>query len=137
MLFLDEPSALLDPEGREQIWSAVKAVSDGRTLIIVEHRIEEMARYVDRVVLFSPDGVILGEGPPAAIFAEYERELKLMESGIPAYGKIMRRPGRAESYLLRSMRLAMSRVIVISCMRSLRRTLNVGSLSFNWRISGE
>lgn len=76
VLFLDEPSALLDPEGREQIWSAVKAVSDGRTLIIVEHRIEEMARYVDRVVLFSPDGVILGEGPPAAIFAEYERELQ-------------------------------------------------------------
>lgn len=76
VLFLDEPSALLDPEGREQIWSAVKAVSEGRTLIIVEHRIEEMARYVDRVVLFSPDGVILGEGPPAAIFAEFERELQ-------------------------------------------------------------
>ncbi|MGG3310803.1 ABC transporter ATP-binding protein [Paenibacillus lautus] len=76
VLFLDEPSALLDPEGREQIWSAVKAVSEGRTLIIVEHRIEEMAQYVDRVVLFSPDGVILGEGPPAAIFAEYEKELQ-------------------------------------------------------------
>lgn len=76
VLFLDEPSALLDPEGREQIWSAVKAVSEGRTLIIVEHRIEEMAKYVDRVVLFSPDGVILGEGPPAAIFTEYKKELQ-------------------------------------------------------------
>ncbi|WP_255250654.1 ABC transporter ATP-binding protein [Paenibacillus lautus] len=76
VLFLDEPSALLDPEGREQIWSAVKAVSEGRTLIIVEHRIEEMAQYVDRVVLFTPDGAILGDGPPAAIFAEYARELQ-------------------------------------------------------------
>jgi len=76
VLFLDEPSALLDPEGREQIWSAVKAVSEGRTLIIVEHRIEEMAQYVDRVVLFSPDGEILGDGPPAVIFADYEQELK-------------------------------------------------------------
>lgn len=76
VLFLDEPSALLDPEGREQIWSAVKDVSEGRTLIIVEHRIEEMAQYVDRVVLFSPDGEILGDGPPAAIFTDYEQELK-------------------------------------------------------------
>lgn len=76
VLFLDEPSALLDPEGREQIWSAVKAVSEGRTLIIVEHRIEEMAQYVDRVVLFSPDGEILGDGPPAVIFADYEQELQ-------------------------------------------------------------
>lgn len=76
VLFLDEPSALLDPEGREQIWTAVKAVSAGRTLIIVEHRIEEMAEYADRVVLFGPDGAILGEGTPADVFARYSRELK-------------------------------------------------------------
>lgn len=76
VLFLDEPSALLDPEGREQIWTAVKAVSTGRTLIIVEHRIEEMAEYADRVVLFSPDGTILGEGTPADVFTRYSRELK-------------------------------------------------------------
>lgn len=76
VLFLDEPSALLDPEGRRQIWEAVKRVSAGRTLIIVEHRIEEMADYVDRIVLFGPDGVILGEGPPKEVFARYESELK-------------------------------------------------------------
>lgn len=76
VLFLDEPSALLDPEGREQIWEAVKSVSDGRTLIIVEHRIEEMADYVDRVVLFGPDGVILGEGSPEQVFTAFQKELK-------------------------------------------------------------
>ncbi|MFC7678286.1 ABC transporter ATP-binding protein [Paenibacillus sp. GCM10028914] len=76
VLFLDEPSALLDPEGREQIWETVKSVSDGRTLIIVEHRIEEMADYVDRVVLFGPDGVILGEGNPEFVFTAFQRELK-------------------------------------------------------------
>ncbi|WP_106766839.1 ABC transporter ATP-binding protein [Paenibacillus faecalis] len=80
VLFLDEPSALLDPEGREQIWEAVKAVSDGRTLIIVEHRIEEMAAYVDRVVLFGPDGAILGEGKPEAVFSAFQEEL--VEYGI-------------------------------------------------------
>ncbi|MGM1048685.1 MAG: ABC transporter ATP-binding protein [Bacillota bacterium] len=75
VLFLDEPSALLDPEGREQIWEAVKSVSDGRTLIIVEHRIEEMAAYVDRVVLFGPDGVILGQGSPEVVFTVFKKEL--------------------------------------------------------------
>ncbi|UNK21397.1 energy-coupling factor ABC transporter ATP-binding protein [Paenibacillus sp. N3/727] len=75
VLFLDEPSALLDPEGREQIWEAVKSVSDGRTLIIVEHRIEEMAAYVDRVVLFGPDGVILGQGSPEVVFTAFQKEL--------------------------------------------------------------
>lgn len=76
VLFLDEPSALLDPEGRRQIWEAVKAVSAGRTLIIVEHRIEEMSDYVDRVVLFGPGGAILGDGSPEYIFSSYQRELK-------------------------------------------------------------
>lgn len=76
VLFLDEPSALLDPEGRHQIWEAVKAVSAGRTLIIVEHRIEEMSDYVDRVVLFGPGGAILGDGSPGHIFSSYQRELK-------------------------------------------------------------
>lgn len=76
VLFLDEPSALLDPEGREQIWKAVKDVSEGRTLIIVEHRIEEVAEYADRVVLFGPDGDIVGEGRPEEVFARYEQELK-------------------------------------------------------------
>lgn len=80
VLFLDEPSALLDPEGREQIWDAVKDVSGGRTLIIVEHRIEEMAAYVDRVVLFSPDGVILGDGSPEVVFTTFQKEL--VEYGI-------------------------------------------------------
>ncbi|WP_081739808.1 ABC transporter ATP-binding protein [Paenibacillus sp. JCM 10914] len=76
VLFLDEPSALLDPEGREQIWEAVKAVSSNRTFIIVEHRIEEMADYVDRVVLFSATGEILGEGSPADVFERYQDELR-------------------------------------------------------------
>src|SRR5690606_1358810 len=54
VLFLDEPSALLDPEGREQVWETVKKVSPDRTLIIVEHRIEEIAGFVDRIILFGP-----------------------------------------------------------------------------------
>lgn len=75
VLFLDEPSALLDPEGRRQIWETIKSLSPDITMIIVEHRIEEIAEEVDRVVLFGPDGVILGEGSPSSVFSRYRQEL--------------------------------------------------------------
>lgn len=77
VLLLDEPSALLDPQGREQIWQAIAKVAEDRTLIIVEHRIEELTALglVDRVVLFGPDGRVLGEGAPEAVFDTYRSEL--------------------------------------------------------------
>ncbi|SDF29516.1 energy-coupling factor transport system ATP-binding protein [Fontibacillus panacisegetis] len=77
VIFLDEPSALLDPEGREQIWQAVHKISNNRTLIIVEHRIEELLGLglVDRVALFGPGGEMLALAPPAEIFKKYKREL--------------------------------------------------------------
>lgn len=78
VLLLDEPSALLDPDGRRQIWEAVKQVSDGRTLIIVEHRIEELLELglIDRVALFGPDGILLGQGMPEEIFVQFRKELE-------------------------------------------------------------
>ncbi|GIP57318.1 ABC transporter ATP-binding protein [Paenibacillus sp. FSL W8-0186] len=76
VLFLDEPSALLDPEGREQVWETVKKVSPDRTLIIVEHRIEEIAGFVDRIILFGPEGQLLGQGTPQEVFSTYQSELK-------------------------------------------------------------
>lgn len=80
VLFLDEPSALLDPEGRVQIWDTVKQISKDRTLVIVEHRIEEIVTFVDRVVLFGPDGRCLGQGTPREVFSMYQSEL--VEFGI-------------------------------------------------------
>lgn len=78
VLLLDEPSALLDPEGRRLIWQSISRIAQQRTLIIVEHRIEEILALglVDRVALFGPDGRLLGQGPPETVFREYNRELQ-------------------------------------------------------------
>ncbi|MDO3411090.1 ABC transporter ATP-binding protein [Saccharibacillus sp. CPCC 101409] len=75
-LLLDEPSALLDPEGRRTIWEAVRRVSARRTVIIVEHRIEEVLHWVDRIVLLRSDGSILADGAPAGLFGRYRAELR-------------------------------------------------------------
>lgn len=76
VLFLDEPSAMLDPEGRRQIWQSIKGAAEGRTVIIVEHRIEEVLDWVDRVVLIGPHGEIIGEGLPDEVFRFYRHEFR-------------------------------------------------------------
>lgn len=75
VLFLDEPSALLDPEGTEQIWKSIQAATSEQTVVIVEHKIEQIAEWIDRVVLFTDDGEILADGPPDAIFSDFKNEL--------------------------------------------------------------
>jgi len=109
VLFLDEPSALLDPEGKEQIWHAVKQNAVGKTIVIVEHQIEPIANWVDRVILFNHECQVIADGKPDLIFSEHHD--KLVEYGLwypevwsdytstPAYRDIVeRRTHEASSY---------------------------------------
>ncbi len=80
VLFLDEPTALLDPEGTEQIWRTIKTAGSGKTLIIVEHKIDHIADFVDRVVLFDDAGGIIADGSPQAVFRSCKQQL--IEYGI-------------------------------------------------------
>ncbi|WP_083537135.1 MULTISPECIES: ABC transporter ATP-binding protein [unclassified Paenibacillus] len=68
--FLDEPSSLLDPEGTREIWETVKRVTAGKTVIIVEHKIDEIVDFVGRVVMFDEAGRIQADGAPALVFRE-------------------------------------------------------------------
>lgn len=75
ILLLDEPTALLDPEGTLQIWETIKQLTTDKTVLIVEHKINEIVDYVDRVVLFSPKGEIIADGEAQHIFSEYKKLL--------------------------------------------------------------
>lgn len=75
VLFLDEPSAMLDPEGTVQIWDSVKKAAADKTVIIVEHKIDHIYDWVDRVVLFNHNGEIIANGSPAIIFKQYKQEI--------------------------------------------------------------
>ena len=83
VLILDEPTAGLDPVGREEILSNIRAYHDAKnaTIILVSHSMEEVAQTVDRVVVIN-DGVIPLSGTPQEVFS-HEKELTEMGLGIP------------------------------------------------------
>lgn len=75
VLFLDEPTALLDQEGTALIWNHVKSIAEQKTVIIVEHKIDLLLDWIDRVVLFNDRGEMMADGDPDVIFTEYKQQL--------------------------------------------------------------
>lgn len=64
VLVLDEPTSQLDPVGSREVFQVIKEMSErGLTVILVEHKVEWIAQYADRVVALH-EGQILIEGKP-------------------------------------------------------------------------
>ncbi|HZK29218.1 MAG TPA: energy-coupling factor transporter ATPase [Clostridia bacterium] len=67
ILILDEPTAGLDPGGRDALFYDLMTLADeGATLVIVSHDMELMARYTDRMIVLK-EGRIVGRGTPEEI----------------------------------------------------------------------
>lgn len=58
-LVLDEPTALLDPEGTRAIWEQIQKVHGNKTLLIVEHKIAEVIDLVDRIIVLDERGRLI------------------------------------------------------------------------------
>ncbi len=70
VLVIDEPTSQLDPESTDMVFELVAAARDeGRTVLLVEHKMEHIAKLADRIVVLSQGGVLL-DGPPAAVFSD-------------------------------------------------------------------
>ncbi|MGB4178085.1 MAG: energy-coupling factor transporter ATPase, partial [Halanaerobiales bacterium] len=74
VLILDEPSAGLDPQGRQQLINLLEYLYEekGMTIILVSHRMEEIARLSNRVIVMS-EGEIIFDDRPEKVFSEVER----------------------------------------------------------------
>jgi len=68
----DEPTAMLDPQGRESIIRVIRELRDilGVTVVLITHHMDE-AVYADRVVVMS-DGEITMDGTPREVFADID-----------------------------------------------------------------
>ncbi len=78
-LILDEPTAGLDPRGREEILSLVKSIHDtGVTLIMVSHSMTDVARLCSRILVMDHSRLVM-DGTPDEVFMNGDR---LMQAGL-------------------------------------------------------
>ena len=78
VLILDEPTAGLDPRGREAILAQLRSYhkQKGNTLILVSHSMEEIARNVDRIVVMSHSHKLM-DGTPEEVFSRADELLQV------------------------------------------------------------
>lgn len=90
VLILDEPTAGLDPRGREEILNAVKKMHDDLriTVILVSHSMEDVARFVDRIIVMHQGKVAL-TGTPKEVFSQSE-ELEKISLAAPQITYVMK-----------------------------------------------
>ncbi len=69
VVFLDEPTAGLDPQGRRSLWEVVLAMkAEGRTVVLTTHYMDEAESLCDRLAILD-HGTILRSGTPAELIA--------------------------------------------------------------------
>lgn len=95
VLVLDEPTAGLDPRGRDEILDRVKALNNewGLTVILVSHSMEDVAKYADRLLVMS-GGEKRFDGTPKEVFKHYE-ELEELGLSAPQVSYLVQRLRRA------------------------------------------
>lgn len=73
VLILDEPTAGLDPKGRDEILEQLKALheKENNTVILVSHSMEDIAKYVSQIYVMH-DGKVVLEGKPQEVFQNTE-----------------------------------------------------------------
>ena len=89
VLILDEPTAGLDPKGRDDILECIKQLREetGITVILVSHSMEDVARYVSRIMVMD-DGVLKYDDTPRNVFAHH-KELEHIGLAAPQVTYIM------------------------------------------------
>ena len=82
VLILDEPTAGLDPAGRDEILGLVSKMHKelGITIILVTHSMEDVAEYVERLIVMN-QGEVMYDGAPKEVYAHYK---ELEEVGLAA-----------------------------------------------------
>ncbi len=89
VLVLDEPTAGLDPKGRDELLDKLSSIrkETGCTIVLVSHSMEDVANYADRIVVMDKGSVVYDD-TPRNVFKHY-KELKEMGLGVPQITETM------------------------------------------------
>ena len=98
LLFLDEPTAALDPQARRNLWDVLREISrQGRTIVLTTHYMDEAEALCDRVAIMD-SGRILELGPPAALVRGLDAPARIsVASGVLAVEDALLLPGVDEA----------------------------------------
>ena len=117
-IILDEPTAMLDPQGRQEVISTIKRLNreSGVTVVLITHYMEEAAE-ADRVIVID-NGTVAFDNTPFEVFKEVE-ELKRIGLDVPQATEL--------AYELRKMGFDIPHVIdVESCTREILKLREAG-----------
>ncbi|MGL5354862.1 MAG: energy-coupling factor transporter ATPase [Clostridium sp.] len=91
ILILDEPTAGLDPKGRDDILAQIKILHEQykMTIILVSHSMEDVGRVAERIIVMNK-GCVAIEGVPSKVFMEIEK-LESIGLGVPQITYLMRK----------------------------------------------
>lgn len=89
VLILDEPTAGLDPLGRDEILEQIANIQKKRgiTVILVSHSMEDVAKYVERIIVMNKGGIVY-DAPTKEVFSHY-KELESIGLSAPSVTYIM------------------------------------------------
>lgn len=90
VLILDEPTAGLDPKGRDEILDQISKLKreTGITVLLVSHSMDDVARYVDRIIVMNK-GSVMYDDEPREVFRHYQ-ELEKIGLAAPQVTYIMK-----------------------------------------------
>ncbi|SNS62325.1 ABC transporter ATP-binding protein [Actinomadura mexicana] len=98
LVFLDEPTAALDPQARRNLWDVLRSINtEGRTIVLTTHYMDEAEILCDRVAIMDA-GRILRLGPPAVLVRGLDAPARIsVASGVLDVGDARLLPGADEA----------------------------------------
>ena len=87
LILLDEPTANLDPEGSGLVVDLLRRIIERNapTMVLVEHRLEDVLPLVTRVVALSDSGEMVADGDPNWVFSRYADQLERSGVWLPGH----------------------------------------------------
>jgi len=93
VLVFDEPTANLDPLGTRDVFALIRRLklSGHHTIVLIEHKLDELMQLIDRVVVLGAQGAIVADGPPRTVFSEYAGVLDERGVWVPQVARLAHR----------------------------------------------
>ena len=87
IMIFDEPTSNLDPRGTAEVSDTIRKLPENKTLIIIEHKLDEFIDIFDKILLLNAGGKLIASGSPREIFKNHYDELQNLGVWIPQIPK--------------------------------------------------